>query len=96
LPHALREVGLASALQGSTGLARKYLNESVEVAAQQGAQFERAQTLLARGSLGLNLDWPAAAEDIGAARHALSELGAESALTCCDFQNLRFYDQSRT
>ena len=80
LPHALREAGLISALQGSSRRARKYLDESLDVAERQGAKFEHAQTLLARGRVGLTLDWPQAAEEVAAAQQALIELGADLAL----------------
>ncbi|MDA1052332.1 MAG: DUF2791 family P-loop domain-containing protein [Planctomycetota bacterium] len=80
LPHALREAGLISAMRGSVRRARTYLDESLDVAQRQNAKFEHAQTLLARGSVGLTLDWPAAAEEAAAARHALVEMGADFAL----------------
>ena len=80
LPHALREAGLINAMQGSIRQARKYLDESLEVAQRQGAKFEHAQTLLARGRIGLEADWPGAQEDVTTARQALRALGADFAL----------------
>jgi signal transduction histidine kinase len=80
LPHALREAGLIAAIQGSTRKARRHLDESLAVAQRQGARFEHAQTLLARGRVGAEVDWPGAAEDLAAARQALRELGADFAL----------------
>jgi signal transduction histidine kinase/CheY-like chemotaxis protein/tetratricopeptide (TPR) repeat protein/tRNA A-37 threonylcarbamoyl transferase component Bud32 len=80
LPHALREAGLVAAMQGSIGRARKHLDESLAVAARQEARLEHAQTLLARGRLGLELSWPNAAADMAAARQALQALGADWAL----------------
>jgi signal transduction histidine kinase/CheY-like chemotaxis protein/tetratricopeptide (TPR) repeat protein len=80
LPHALREAGLVAAMQGSVDRARRYLDESLAVAERQGARFEHAQTLLARGKIGMEVDWPGAAEDVVTARQALSSLGADFAL----------------
>ena len=80
LPHALRESGLIAAMQGSIQRARKYLDESLAVAERQGARFEHAQTLLARGRVGMEVGWPGAAEDLATARQALRSLGADFAL----------------
>lgn len=80
LPHALREAGLISAMQGRDRRAREYLDESLDVAQRQGAKFEHAQTLLARGTVGLKRGWPAAEEQAAAARQALVEMGAAFAL----------------
>lgn len=80
LPHALREAGLIAAMQGSVRLARQRLDESLAVADRQGARFEHAQTLLARGRVGQEVGWPEAQEDLTTARQALRTLGAEFAL----------------
>jgi len=80
LPHALREAGLIAAMQGSVRKARRYLYESLAVAERQGARFEHAQTLLARGRLGEELGWPEAEHDLTTARQALRALGADFAL----------------
>jgi signal transduction histidine kinase/CheY-like chemotaxis protein/tetratricopeptide (TPR) repeat protein len=80
LPHALREAGLVGAMQGSKRAARRYLDESVAVATRQGARFEHAQTLLARGRIGRELGWKDAETDIAEARQALRSLGADFAL----------------
>ena len=80
LPHALREAGLIAAMRGSTRKALLLLDESLAVADRQGARFEHAQTLLARGRIGLEVDWPGAAEDLATARQTLRSLGAEFAL----------------
>ena len=77
LPHALRECGLAAAMQGRTNRARIYLNHSLAVAERQEARLEHAQTLLARGRVGLELDWPGAEADVTAAQQALRALGAD-------------------
>jgi two-component system sensor kinase len=80
LPHALREAGLIAALQGFTQRARKYLDESLTVAERQGARFEHAQTLLARGRVGQEVGWRESAEDLAQGRQALRRLGADFAL----------------
>jgi two-component system sensor kinase len=80
LPHALREAGLVAAMRGEVRRAREYLDESLAVAERQGAKFERAQTLLARGRVGLEVGWPDAQAEVESARQALRALGAEFAL----------------
>jgi two-component system sensor kinase len=80
LPHALREAGLIEAMRGGIGKARRLLDESLAVAERQGARFESAQTLLARGRVGLEVGWPGAAEDAATARQSLRALGADFAL----------------
>ncbi|WDT77235.1 MAG: AAA family ATPase [Candidatus Manganitrophus sp.] len=77
LPHALREMGLLSAMQGRMGRARKYFDESLMVAKELDMRFESAQTLLARGQVGLHAGWPRAAEEVALAEHELRALGAE-------------------
>jgi tetratricopeptide (TPR) repeat protein len=80
LPHALREAGLIAALQGQVRQAREYLDESLAVAQRQGARFEYAQTLLARGRLGQQHGWPEAQQDLATARQSLRDLGGDFAL----------------
>jgi len=80
LPHALRESGLIAAMQGLPRRARKNLDESLAVAERQGAKFEHAQTLLARGRVGMEVGWPGAEEDEANAREALHSLGGEFVL----------------
>src|SRR5262249_22584954 len=80
LPHALREAGLIAAMQGSISRARRHLDESLAVAKRQGARFEHAQTLLARGRVGLEVGWPEAEADVTMASQDLRSLGANFAL----------------
>jgi eukaryotic-like serine/threonine-protein kinase len=80
LPHALRECGLIAALQGQVRMARQHLDESLAVAERQGARFEHARTLLARGQVGQKHGWPEAQQDLTMARQALRSLGADFAL----------------
>ena len=58
LPHVLRECALLLAMTGAPGKARRYFDDSLQVAEAQGAVYEHAQTLLARGQVGLELHWP--------------------------------------
>jgi two-component system sensor kinase len=74
LPHALREYALLAALRGRSRRARKYLDESLAIAERQGARYEYAQTLLARGTVGLKFGWRGAAEEAEAARQSLSAI----------------------
>ena len=80
LPHALREAGLIAAMRGAIRKARQYLDESLDVAERQGARFEHAQTLLARGRVGMEVGWSNALEDAATARQTLRTLGADFAL----------------
>ena len=80
LPHALRESGFVAAMQGSTHQSRQRLDESLAVAERMGARFEFAQTLLARGRIGIEVGWPEAQHDLSNARQTLSSLGANFAL----------------
>ena len=80
LPHALREVAQIKAMQGSSQQARKAIDESLDVSQRQGARYEHAQSLLARGTMGRKLGWPNADEDIATARKTLLEMGADFAM----------------
>jgi two-component system sensor kinase len=80
LPHALRERGLIASMQGNVRTARKCLDESLAVAERQGARFEYAQTLLARGRIGQQHDWPDAQQDLTTAEQSLHSLGADFVL----------------
>ena len=80
LPHSLRVCGLIAALQRHAQQAREYLNESLAIAEQQGARFEHAQSLLARGQVGKQYGWPEAHQDLTSARQALHTMGADFAL----------------
>ncbi|HEX2274531.1 MAG TPA: ATP-binding protein [Acidimicrobiales bacterium] len=76
LPHALREDALLSAMRGRRRRARRLLDESLRVAEGQGARWEHAQSLLARGELGVHLAWDGAAADVEAGRRAASDLSS--------------------
>ena len=83
LPHALREQALLEATNGRTRQARRLFDESLKEAETQGARYEHAQTLLARGRVGLEAGWPEAGTDLAAAREAIAAMedrgGAETA-----------------
>lgn len=77
VPHALRESGLLAAMRGRPDRALELFDESLAVAEEQGARFEHAQTLLARGQVGLAHGRPGAAEEVAAAEQALRSLEAD-------------------
>ncbi len=77
-PHALRESALLAAMAGRTRRARRRFDESLASAEAQHARHEHAQTLLARGLIGLEADWPFAADDVAQARRELAEIAAPS------------------
>jgi len=74
LPHALRESALIAAMDGRPRRAGRLLGRSLAVAGEQGARHELAQTLVARGTVGLAAGWPGAQADLDAGRNALAEL----------------------
>jgi PAS domain S-box-containing protein len=78
LPHALRENALIAAALGRQRKARRLFAESLAVAQRQGAMYEHAQTLLARGRVGLELGWPEAAQHMAGAQEALRALEASA------------------
>jgi PAS domain S-box-containing protein len=76
LPHALRECALLAASGGRSRRARRFFDESLAVAQQQGAMYEHAQSLEARGRVGMELGWPDAEQDLAQGREALRALTA--------------------
>jgi len=74
LPQALREYALALALRGKTHRARRLFDRSLAVAKRQSARCEYAQTLLARGHVGLEAGWPDADRQVAEAESTLREL----------------------
>ena len=63
-PHALRELGLSAALSGRRRAARRRLDAGLALARAQGARFEEALTLVARGEVGTALGWSGAGQDL--------------------------------
>ncbi|MGI8809399.1 MAG: BREX system ATP-binding domain-containing protein [Acidimicrobiales bacterium] len=76
-PHALREQAVLAAMRGRSRRARRRFDESLAVAERQGARHEYAQTLLARGLVGVDLDWPDAADQVARGGQALADLAPE-------------------
>jgi signal transduction histidine kinase/Tfp pilus assembly protein PilF len=79
LPMALRERALLRAMRGHFQKARRDLDASLAEAERQGARFEAAQTLRARGDLGCLLGWPGAQAEVARGRALLHEMGADFA-----------------
>jgi PAS domain S-box-containing protein len=61
-------------MAGRSGRARRQFDRSLEVAERQGAEYERALTLLARGRAGMALGWDGASEDVVVGRRLLRTL----------------------
>jgi two-component system sensor kinase len=76
LPHALRECALLAAIGGRHRRAHKLFAESLDIAERQGATYEQALTLEARGRVGLELGWPGSDADAAEARETLRALTA--------------------
>jgi two-component system sensor kinase len=75
-PHALRELGLLSALRGDARRALRYLDEAVAVARALNARYELALTRRARAELGVELGRPEAAGELIESRLELQQLEA--------------------
>ncbi|MDQ6909770.1 MAG: EAL domain-containing protein [Actinomycetota bacterium] len=78
LPHALRERALVASLSGHGRRARRALDESIAVAAAQGARYEVALSTLARAQLALTFGW-AGAGDLDEAQAEVAALLPEEA-----------------
>jgi signal transduction histidine kinase/tetratricopeptide (TPR) repeat protein/ActR/RegA family two-component response regulator len=74
LPHALRELALARAMQGKIRWSRRLLDASLRIAQRQRASYEVAQTRLALGQLGQELGWPGSWEHLHAADVLLRDI----------------------
>jgi tetratricopeptide (TPR) repeat protein len=78
IPHSYREFALLSQSKGRLKRALKYAERSCNVAQQQCAQFEYAQSLLVKGRIAQELGMPSAETEIAAAEEQLSELRSEA------------------
>lgn len=99
LPHALRESALVAALGGRPSRAARWFHQSLREAEHQAAAWERAQTLLARGRVGLQLGWPGARDDIAAAASLTStDLAAsvDDSVTLGTTRQAEHYDERVT
>jgi signal transduction histidine kinase len=74
LPHALREAALVHAMRGRLRRARRLLDRSLTVAERHGAQYEYAESLRARGAIGVTNGWRGASEDLAVGEQLLSRL----------------------
>jgi PAS domain S-box-containing protein len=74
LPHTLRENAFLAAQEGRIRRAHRRFDESLAVARRQGARYEQALTLQARGQIGLEVGWPGAADDLKEAQQLLATL----------------------
>ncbi|WP_306817875.1 protein kinase domain-containing protein [Archangium lipolyticum] len=81
LAHVLRERGLLAAMAGHPRRARRWLEQSLEVAGELKMRHEHAQTLHALGLVGTELGWPGAASQLETATRELQameqDLGTE-------------------
>src|SRR5439155_10701940 len=75
----LRERALVAAAEGRERRARVLLERSLAVAEAQGARYERALTLLARGRVGVQLGWPGAEAELASVSSGWEQLGADAA-----------------
>ncbi len=75
-PHALREYAILLAMHGRPEKARQCFDKSLAVAERLGTIHEHAQTLLARGQVGVELGWPGALDDTHLAHQTLQQLEA--------------------
>ena len=57
LPHALRELAAAHAASGKARVANKLFRRSIEVASQQNASLERAQSIVLQAAFATELGW---------------------------------------
>jgi serine/threonine protein kinase/tetratricopeptide (TPR) repeat protein len=73
-PQALREAGILASLEGNEKSARKFFDESLQVARQHQALFDIAKTQLAHGEAGIKFGWPAAEEQVRQARAQVTEI----------------------
>jgi two-component system sensor kinase len=74
LPHTLRELALLAAARGHLRRARQLFDRSLQIAQQQGALYECAQTRLQRGRVGREVAWPDAETDLAQGRAEIAEL----------------------
>ncbi len=73
-PHALREAGIIAAMEGHEKQARRYFDESLQVATEYDARYDHARTTLAYGQAGLQFGWPDAERQVAEAETIIAEL----------------------
>jgi two-component system sensor kinase len=72
--HALREAALYAAARGRTSRARRLFDRSLGAAERFEQAHEHAQTLIARGRVGLEVGWPGAGDEAATGTEALHAL----------------------
>jgi two-component system sensor kinase len=77
LPHALRENALLAFRAGRVSPARRLFGRSLDVAQQQGARYEHAQTLLALGQMDVALEQDGGKDRVSAAREVIDSIVAD-------------------
>jgi serine/threonine protein kinase/tetratricopeptide (TPR) repeat protein len=73
-PQALRERGLIAVLEEQEGQARRFFDESLQLAETYEARYDHAKTSLARGQAGIKFGWANAAQQIAQAQSVLDAL----------------------
>ncbi len=73
LPHLWRECAYLAAFQGRPQTARRLIDKSLRAAGRQGARYETALSLLARGRIGQQWGWPGAGVQVEQAQLALQQ-----------------------
>ncbi|MBW3596961.1 MAG: AAA family ATPase, partial [Planctomycetes bacterium] len=76
LPQAYREYALIAAMRGRREQAHRFLSKSIVEAECQQSQQELAESLLARGRIGQEFNWPGAASDLERGESLAGELQA--------------------
>lgn len=71
-PHAFRERAAYLALQGQSKAAIKAFQRSKDIALQQGAKIEHAQTVLLQAAYAAEYGWPIDNEELDLAREAIA------------------------
>jgi signal transduction histidine kinase/tetratricopeptide (TPR) repeat protein len=78
--HALREAAMIAALGGRRRAARRLFRASEAAAEKQGARAELAETLLQRSTVGFDMGWPEASDDLARGNAIRDELNPAAAL----------------
>ena len=87
IPHANREFALLNESKGRLRKALKHAQRSCDVAEQQGARFEYAQSLLVKGRISQKLGRPSANREIETADTELERIRSEARLAIDEVNN---------
>lgn len=77
--QALRERALIAVLEGNEAQARRYFDDSLRVADEQEARYERAKSLQARAEAGLKFRWQDVEQQLAEARAVMEDIERFSA-----------------